>query len=166
MPLYRYATTTRHIPLIVITVWMFIGVALFLWVLLRSDVSLPIEKQLGFAVPWILLIALGIWGQSSYNKRLKPIEVSDSGLWIGDRGRPGSILISWEGIERVQRIHDPRGGRGFVPGRGGIFVWHDGQTFVIHEQLRGFEECWFEVEKQLRTRGIREDQPGLFINLR
>lgn len=164
MPLYRYSATTRYIPIIVIAVWAFAGVAVFFWVLLRSDAPPPIEKQLGFVAPWALLIALGIWGQLSYNKRLRPIELSDSGLWVGEQGRPGSALIPWERIDRVQRIRDPGGGRGFVPGRGGIFIWHSRRPVVIHEQLRGFEELWREMKDQLERHGVREKEPGLFVS--
>jgi hypothetical protein len=152
--LHEYRAVTRYIPLMVIGVWACAGIGLYVAVTLRSDTTAPLEKQLFFWVPWLVLFALGIWGQLSYNKRLKPIELTMDGLWIGRQGRTGAVLVPWERIERVERLPSSSRSGAIVPSKGGIYICENGRSFVIYEQIRGFEDLWRELQEGLAQRGI------------
>lgn len=152
--LHRYRAATRCIPVAVTIVWMIGGIGFLLLHIHRAEAWPEPDKQIYFWAPWLVLMALGLWGQLSYNKRLKPIEVTDEGIWVGDRRGHAPRLIPWEKIERAARVHGYSSSRGIIPNRAGVYVWADGRPLVIHEQIGGFDALTEKLRREFSRRGI------------
>ena len=156
---HDYKATTRYVPLAVIAVWMFSGACLYGFYALRTDYVPPLEKQLIFWSPWLLLCAVGVWAQFDYNRRFKPIDVTAAGVWFGVEGGPHSQLLRWEEIERLEPFPlpgHPRYGRE----KGGIRLFRSGQSFLVYRQIGGFEELCRTLEERLSPRGVSVPRPA------
>jgi hypothetical protein len=152
--MHEYSALTRRLPLVVILVWMIAGIGLYLSVVLRAPEFPPLRSQLYFWAPWAIAIALGLWGQLSYNKRLRSIEPTDEGLWVGERGSDSARLIAWSQIDRVVRLKGSSSSPGIVPSRAGLYVWATDRPLVIFEQISEFDTLANRLRDELVRRGI------------
>ena len=155
---HDYKATTRYLPLAVIAVWVFSGACLYAFYALRTEYVPPFEKQILFWSPWLLLAAVGVWAQFDFNRRYKPIDVTEAGIWFGVEGEPRSQLLRWEEIDRVEPFPLPGHPR-YSKEKGGIRLFRKGRPFLIYDQLGGFEQFRRTLEARLVPRGVSVPPP-------
>lgn len=155
---HDYKATTRYVPLAVMVAWVVAGASLYSFYALRTDYVPPFEKQLVFWSPWLLLCAVVVWAQFDFNKRFRPVDVTGAGLWFGREGAPGSYLLRWEEIERVEPFPPPGHPR-YRRAKGGIRLFGSGRSFVVYNQIRGFQALCRALEERLLPRGVSVPTP-------
>lgn len=153
--LYEYRARTRYIPLMVTAAWACAGTGLYAWMMVRFGRPPAFEDQLGFCAPWLLLMALGFGAQLLANRRLRPIEVTREGIWVGGQGRPGARFLPWSKIERVHRIRSSGTPARTFLSKHGVYVWESGgRPLMIYEPICGFEDLWREIQEQMTHRSL------------
>jgi hypothetical protein len=130
------------------------GIGFYLSIVLRTPEFPPLRSQLYFWAPWAIAIALGLWGQLSYNKRLRSVEPTDEGIWVGGRGSDSARLIAWNRIDKVVHLEGRSSSPGIVPSRAGLYVWAADRPLVIFEQISDFDALANRMRDELVRRGI------------
>ena len=152
---YEYPSRTRHIPLVVLCVWLGAG-AIFVYTFTPTDHTPPIAERLALLIPFSVLTGLALLAQWWYRRKFRPIELTDEGMWFGGVASNTSF-IGWDQVERALWVTNP-GRKGAAPGRYGLVIWVGGRARIIHEQLEGFDEFIRTAETHLSARGVSIDR--------
>ncbi len=148
---YEYPARTRHIPLVVLGVWLGAG-AIFIYAMTPSDHTPPMAELLALLIPFAALTGIALLGQWFYNRNFRPIDLTNEGIWFGGVER-STRFIGWDQIDRASRVINPDR-KSAAPGRYGLVIWVGGRARIIHEQIERFDELMSTVEKHLSERGI------------
>ena len=79
---YEYPARTRHIPLVVLGVWLGAG-AIFIYAITPSDHTPPMAELLALLIPFAALTGIALLGQWFYNRNFRPIDLTNEGIWFG-----------------------------------------------------------------------------------